>query len=106
MEEVAELSLNSMMGISALRTVKVKGKITQHDMIVLIDCGATHNFISSKVVQKLGLPVEATLGYGVLMGTGKAIKGEGICKGVVLTIQNIKIVEGFLPLELGGMQVN
>ena len=73
------------------------------------------------MVKKLGLPIEAMLGYGVLMGTGQAIKGEGICKGVVLTIQNIEIVEDFLPLELasadvilgmlwleslGGMQVN
>ena len=53
------------------------------------------------MVQKLGLLVEATSRYGVLLGTGQAIKGEGICKGVVLTIQNIEIVEDFLPLDLG-----
>ena len=79
--------------------MKVKGKITQHELIALIDCGAIHNFISSRVVQKLGLPVEATSGYGVLMGTRQVIKGEGICKGVVHTIQNIEIVGDFLPLE-------
>ena len=100
MKEVAELSLNSVVGISALRTMKVKWKITQHEVITLIDCGATHNFIFSKVVQNLGLPVEATSGYGVLLGKGQEIKGEGICKGVVLTIQNIEIVEDILPIEI------
>lgn len=30
--------------------------------------------------------------YGVLMGTGLSVKGEGTCKGVVLTLQNIEIV--------------
>ena len=99
-KEVAELSLNSVVGISSLRTMKVKGKITQHEVITLIDCGATHNFIFSKVVQNLGFPVEATSGYGVLLGKGQTIKGEGICKGVVLTIQNIEIVEDFLPIEI------
>ena len=55
------------------------------------------------------------------MGTGMAVKGEGVCPGIILTLQNIEIVEDFLPLEfgsanvilgmkwmesLGGMQVN
>ena len=79
-----------MVGISAPRTMKVKRKITQQEVITLIDCGATHNFFFSWLVKKLGLPVEATSGYGVLLGTGQAIKGEGICKGVVVTIQNIQ----------------
>ena len=55
-------------------------------MIVLIDCGATHNFISAKSVRELVLPLEGTLGYGVLMGTGAIVNGEGICRGVVLTL--------------------
>ena len=41
----------------------------------------------------------------MLMGMGQAIKGEGICEEAVLTIQNSKIVEGFLPLELGSANV-
>ena len=36
----------------------------------MIDCGATHNFISATLVQKLGLPWETTSSYGVLMGIG------------------------------------
>ena len=39
------------------------------------------------------------------MGTGVVIKGEGICKGVIHTIQNIEIVEDFLPLELGSADI-
>ena len=94
-EEVVELSLNSVVGLSALRTMKIKGHLTQQKVIRLIDCGATHNFISNWLVQKLGLSVEATSGYGVLIGTGKAIKGEGICKGVLLNLQNIEIMKVF-----------
>ena len=39
------------------------------------------------------------------MGTGRAVKEEGICRDVILTHQYIKIVEGFLPLDLGGTDV-
>ena len=84
--EVAELSLNSVVGLSTPKTMKVRGKIKQQEVIVLIDYGATHNFFSAKLVRELVLPLEGTLGYGVLMGTGAAVKGEGICRGVVLTL--------------------
>ena len=76
-----ELSINYVVGLSTLRTMKIKGKIAQQEVITLIDCGAihTHNFISTQLVQKLGLLLEATSSYGVLMGTGSIVEGEGIC---------------------------
>ena len=61
MEEVAELSLKSMVGILTLRTMKVKGNITQQKVIALIDYDATHNFIYSRAVQKLGLPCRSNV---------------------------------------------
>ena len=57
------------------------------------------------MVQKLGLLLEETSGYGVLMGTWLAVKGTDICRSVSLTLQNIEIIEDFLPLELGSAHV-
>ena len=62
MEEVAELSLNSVVGLSYPKTMKVKGKIAQQELVTLIDCGASHNFISKKLVQKLGCLGQLLLG--------------------------------------------
>lgn len=91
--EVVELSLNSM---------KVnEGTIAQQVVVVMIDCGATHNFISAELVRRLGIPSKGTRSHGVLMGTGLTVKGAGICKGVVLTLQNIEVVEDFLPSRVG-----
>ena len=58
----------------------------------MIDCGATHNFISTKLIYKLGISLQATTSYGVLMGTGMAVNGEDIYKEVSLTLQNIERV--------------
>ena len=74
-------------------------------MVVLIDSGAFHNFIASKLVQKLGLIQTQTKGYGMIMWSGMAIQGGGVCKGVTLTLQNVEVVEDFLPLELGSSDV-
>ncbi|KAA0063178.1 ty3-gypsy retrotransposon protein [Cucumis melo var. makuwa] len=41
----------------------------------------------------------------VIMGTGTAVKGKGLCKGVCLQLAELSIVEEFLPLELGGVDM-
>lgn len=43
--EKVELGLQSMLGFSTPETMKLKGKVSGREVIVLIDCGATHNFI-------------------------------------------------------------
>lgn len=52
-EEMAELSLNTVVRISNLHTIKIKGKFENEEVMVLVDCGATHIFISPRVVDKL-----------------------------------------------------
>ena len=84
--ETIELSLNSVVGLTTSGMMKLKGMINGKEVIVLIDCGATHNFIGTNLVKELQLPLVTTNSYGVVMGTGIAVKGKGICGGVVLTM--------------------
>ncbi|KAA0064688.1 ty3-gypsy retroelement transposase [Cucumis melo var. makuwa] len=101
----AELSLNSVVGLNDPGTMKVKGKLQEKEVIILIDCGATHNFISEKLVESLQLPVKETAHYGVILGSGTAVQGKGICENVEIQLMNWKVKEEFLPLELGGVDV-
>ncbi|PKU77049.1 putative mitochondrial protein [Dendrobium catenatum] len=103
--EVAEVSLNSVMGFTPSHTMKVKGKIHGREVVVLIDSGATHNFISTQVAEELGIEPTETGSYGVMMGTGKIESSTGICKGVEMSLQEIRVVEDFLPLRLGSTDV-
>ena len=41
----------------------------------------------------------------MVIGSGKQIRGMGVCKGVVLQLQGITIIEDFLPLSLGSTDV-
>ena len=81
-EGVVELCINSMVGLMNPGTMKVRGKIQGREVIVLIDCGATHNFISDKLVAMLKLNTKETSNYGVILGSETAIKGKGICERV------------------------
>lgn len=104
LEEV-ELSLNSVVGLSEPRTLKLKGEIHVLEVVILIDCGATHNFISTKLIEAVQIPVQETSRYGGVIGSSKQLKGMGVCKGVLLKLQHITIVEDFLPLPLGSTDV-
>ncbi|KAA0038303.1 transposon Tf2-1 polyprotein isoform X1 [Cucumis melo var. makuwa] len=102
---VVELSINSVVGLNDSGTMKVRGKLLGEEVIILIDCGATHNFVSEKLVKKLILPIKETTHYGVILGSRAAVQGKGICEKLEVQLNSWKIVEDFLPLELGGVDV-
>lgn len=71
------MSINSVVELTNPRTMKAKGKIKNEDVVVLIDCGATHNFISEKLVNTLSLPMKETSNYGIILGSGLLLKAKG-----------------------------
>ncbi|XP_062093432.1 uncharacterized protein LOC133799409 [Humulus lupulus] len=103
--KVVEVPLNSVVRLTSPKTMKLMGSIHGHEVVVLIDSGATHNFITSELASKLALPISTTESYGVQMGTGQAIRGEGICRGVPLILQELEILDDFLPLPLDSTYV-
>lgn len=98
-EPVAELSQ------SCPGTMKLRGSINQRSVIVMVDCGAIHNFISQKLVEELQIVVAETRNYSVIMGLGAIVKGKGVRDSVNLKVGELMIVDSFLPLELGGVDV-
>ncbi|XP_056852913.1 uncharacterized protein LOC130502194 [Raphanus sativus] len=98
---VAEVSVNSVVGISSPRTMKLRGVIQNREVVVLIDSGATHNFISSKLIAELKLPLSSTRSYGVLVAGGVNVQGRGVVDGVTLILPSCQFTTSFLPLELG-----
>ncbi|KAL0548488.1 hypothetical protein IC582_012941 [Cucumis melo] len=102
---MVELSLNFVVGLTAPGTFKIKGRVEDREIVIMVDCGATHNFISLKLVESLNLPMAAITNYGVIMGSEKAVQGREMCKGITVGLPVITIVEDFLPLELGNLDM-
>ncbi|XP_017233746.1 uncharacterized protein LOC108207825 [Daucus carota subsp. sativus] len=105
-EPVPEVSLNSVVGLSNPKTMKLRGIIGANQVVVLIDPGATHNFLSLKVVEAGGIVVTPSGNFGVSLGNGEAVRGTGLCKEVCVQLDGgLEVVEDFLPLELGSTDV-
>ena len=100
-----ELSINSVVRLTNLGTMKMHGKIRGREIVELIDCGATHNFISEKLVNEIKLQTKETSHYWVILGSRAAVKGKGICEAIEVFFNEWKLKDDFLPLELGGVDL-
>ena len=100
--EVVELCINSVVGLTNPGTMKIRGTIQSKEVVVLVDCGATHNFISDRLVMTLKLPSKDTSNYGVILGSGTTIKGKRVCEKVELDLNGWTVMENFLPLDWEG----
>ncbi|MCH84607.1 Ty3/gypsy retrotransposon protein, partial [Trifolium medium] len=87
------------------RTMKVGGKLENIDVVVLIDSGASHNFISPSLTTALGLTVKPVLERRIKLGDGHKVVTRGVCEGITLMMGGMEVVVDALVLDLGGLDV-
>lgn len=69
------------------------------EVVVLVEPGATHNFISEKVVEKLWLKVVGTKEFEVALGNEVIVQGKIVCPYVMLNLVVLDVKENFFPSE-------
>lgn len=62
--------------------MKIRSMVAGIPLLLLIDSGATHNFLSRKLVKAMGWTWEATKTMKILMGDGHKAEAGGVCRGV------------------------
>ncbi|KAE9586507.1 putative nucleotidyltransferase, Ribonuclease H [Lupinus albus] len=100
-----QLSLYSMTGLTSSRSWKIGGMVGSKQVVVMIDCGASHNFISQELVKELQLQVEATKAYVVEIGDGHHIKCKGRCTQLTLCLPQFEVCQDFYLFALKGVDM-
>ncbi|XP_028775121.1 uncharacterized protein LOC114732011 [Neltuma alba] len=100
-----ELSLNSISGFGSNHTMKVRGWLAEEEVIILIDSGATHNFVSEELVNKKGIEVDEIAEYTVAVGDGRRLRRRQRCPKVNLKVQGLEINQIFYPFPLSGVDM-
>nr|GEX58012.1 hypothetical protein [Tanacetum cinerariifolium] len=103
--DMVEVSAQSVVGLTSPHTMKLRGNINGFGVVVLIDSGATHNFLSVKLVGPLNVMVTGTRQTGVVLGNGKSETSVGMCHGLKLKLPGLVVIDDFYPLELGSTDV-
>ena len=68
--------------------MKLKGVIRGKGVVVLIDSGATHNFIHNRTVEEKNMTLEEGTPFAVTVGDDTQCTGKGICKSRIGTTRS------------------
>ena len=71
----------------------------------MLDSGASHNFISPEVVNKVRLKVCADNNLNVMLGNGVTVNALGVCRSVIFQLNKTNFTSDFISLELGNVDV-
>ncbi|XP_019101915.1 PREDICTED: uncharacterized protein LOC109133342 [Camelina sativa] len=103
--ECMALSFSSYRGLSSSTTTKVRGAVGKEGVVIMLDSGATQNFISPAAVKKLKLKCRTNPNLNVRLGNGLLVNGLGVCENVTFSTQNLEFTQNFVVLELGLIDV-
>lgn len=92
-------------GLTQSNTMKLQGWVRGRRILVLIDSGASHNFISTRLVEEFDLEIRDTPPYKVCLEDGQKKVTLGCCVGLLLTLDGLELRETFYLFELGGVYV-
>ncbi|KAI3636771.1 hypothetical protein MIR68_005038 [Amoeboaphelidium protococcarum] len=81
--------------------IRVKGLLYGQEVKILVDCGATHNFMSLKMAKRLGIGIGMDKAdEEVTLGDGHATRCHGTARGVKLQVSGL--VDYIDGIVLGG----
>ncbi|KAI6672770.1 hypothetical protein NL676_000676 [Syzygium grande] len=63
--DFAEILLHAILGKASGTTMELKGSLMGSPVLVLVDSGLTHNFVTSSLVASMNIPIEKIVPFGV-----------------------------------------
>ena len=87
------------------RTMKIEGILEGLPILLLVDSGVSHNYITKELVISLGLPVTDTREFVVTLGYRSKKMSCEQCEGLLITVGQNQIQINAFVLEIGGIDV-
>ncbi|CAA0831017.1 Unknown protein, partial [Striga hermonthica] len=100
-----DLPLMAIGGIDGPRTMKFSGHVYGELVTIMVDSGASHNFISTKLAQKIPQPMEQTVRFGVRLGDGSRATLTGKYSNLPIQLQSITMSLDCYIFPLGGIDI-
>ncbi|PNX93254.1 Ty3/gypsy retrotransposon protein, partial [Trifolium pratense] len=92
-------------GRSMPQVIKLQGTIQEVPVVILVDSGASHNFISQNLVHKMNLTVNDDAALNIKLGDGFCSKTKGTCSNLEIDIKGLKVTVDVQLFELGCVDV-
>lgn len=98
------IKLQVLSDLSTIRTMQLKGVFNKRLVHVLVDSGATHNFIHPTLLKNLKSPVSNLLPLNVMLASGARMKTQGEVS-VTLQLQQYEFSADFYILPISGCEI-
>ncbi|KAK4278405.1 hypothetical protein QN277_016256 [Acacia crassicarpa] len=83
---LAKISLHAILGRNSTSTLHFKGVINSKTILILIDNGSSHNFISKSLLAELGIKPDILPPFGVQIGDVSSRGCNSICQDLKVMI--------------------
>jgi len=100
-EQLWQLSLNAIAGTEAGDNVKLRALVQNQAMLIPVDSGSSHDFIDSRLVNKLGLSTTSTPPAQVKVANGEILITERMIPNLQLWCQGFTFHTDMRVLDLG-----
>ena len=92
--------LASLKGVPKYLTLRVQGSILNHRVSILVDSGATHNFIDAQLVQRREIPTDAFEGFFVLVPEDRTMQCMHYVPSLSVTMGTYKLTDHFFVVDI------
>ena len=89
-----------MRGVPKYLTLRVQGSIMNHRVSVLIENGATHNFIDVHLVQRRAIPTDTFEGFSVLAPGDRTMQCMHYVPSLSVTMGTYTSVDYFFVVDI------
>jgi hypothetical protein len=94
------ISVNALEGVTGLNTLRVTGRVEKQPIVILIDSGSTHNFISNHVADRLHCNLTNIKALTVQVADGGIMACTSVCSNFQWSIQGVNFVTDVFTLDL------
>jgi predicted aspartyl protease len=93
-------TIATLSGVPRYNTLRLKGLVQGQRMIVLVDGGATHNFIDTSLVARRGLRTEEFEGFHVAVADGYTMTCLDMIPDLEVKLGNYTLTDTFYVVDL------
>ncbi|CAH9140159.1 unnamed protein product [Cuscuta epithymum] len=102
---ICDLPLTALGGIDGPKTLKFLGWVANQEVVIMVDSGASHNFISEKLKDHINHPLNATHRFGVRLGDGRQEQSSGKYSQLPVNLGPVTMSLDCYLFPLGGVDI-
>ncbi|KAL5756334.1 hypothetical protein ACOSQ2_021080 [Xanthoceras sorbifolium] len=100
-KEEMSISHHALTGSAGLQTIRLRGKVRNREITILVDSCSTYNFLDPNTAKLTRVEVEETETLWVTIGGGEKISSKAKCHSFTWVIQGISVSTEMRLLTLG-----